>query len=485
MTEQAKEDNVTDELFLGIDIGTQGVRALAADAHGRIADSESLPFKSIDLSVDPKRKEQSPHDWWETACLVLRRLTSRLDGDIAAVSLDATSGTVVPVNGDFDPVCPALMYNDARSKEQAARLSGIARAHEQKHGYAFNSSYALPKIMWCIENGINAKYYITQTDHIMGKLTGDFLISDFSSALKTGYDLIDERWPDSLSECGVDKGTLPAVTGCGMPAGSISAAAEAETGIKRGTPVRAGATDGYASALAAGLSRPGKWASVLGTTLVIKGITEKLVCDPRGRIYSHKHPQGWWMPGGASNTGGRYFAKEYERDELAALDKKAAELIPTEQLCYPLAMTGERFPFVCADAQGFYIGEDNRAMRYASALEGVGFIERMCYELLEDLGCEVGGEILSAGGGSRSPEWLRIRAAILGKTLLTPAGTDAAMGSAMLASVGSAYETLADAVEGMCVIGSVTEPDAELKKRYDDMYARFIREMKERYGEYL
>ena len=98
-------------------------------------------------------------------------------------------------------------------------------------------------------------------------------------------------------------------------------------------------------------------------------------------------------------------------------------------------MRGERFPFVNPQAEAFFIGDaQDERTRYAAAMEGVGYVERLCYDMLEGLGCEVGEELFTAGGACRSEEWLRVRASILQKTLKVPANIDAAMGSAMLAA---------------------------------------------------
>ena len=103
-------------IFLGIDIGTQGTRAVACDENGNVKASASHPFATLNTASDPLRKEQSPIVWWDSLALTLKEVTSALGNQkIESIAIDGTSGTVVPVDSDMNPLCDALMYNDARS----------------------------------------------------------------------------------------------------------------------------------------------------------------------------------------------------------------------------------------------------------------------------------------------------------------------------------------------------------------------------------
>lgn len=469
--------------FIGIDIGTQGVRGVVVTEAGEVLDSCRESFADINLAQRPGRQEQNPADWWRAAQAVLRKL-SETPAEIAAIALDGTSGTILPLDAHNMPLTNAIMYNDTRARRQAERLTDAARSHEQRHGYHFNAAYALPKILWCQENGIPASRYVHQTDYIVGKLTGIYDRTDMSNALKTGFDLIDERWPDFVTER-VPLATLPAVLPCGRLLGSVSAEGAAATGLAKGTPVCAGATDGYASSLAACASQPGDWASIIGTTLTIKGVTKELIKDPSGVVYSHKHPQGWWMPGGASNVGGRCLNVWFGGENFERLNRAGARLEPTGALVYPLLTPGERFPFVQGDFCGFSslpAEQTDEEKRYLATLEGVGYVERMCYAHLASLGAAVSDEIYTTGGGCRSELWLETRASILNRTLKVPASTDAAMGSAMLAASSLHFKDLSEAVKHMGRIRATISPDARKAAIYDELYESFVYETKRQRG---
>ena len=327
-----------------------------------------------------------------------------------------------------------------------------------------------------------ARWFLHAADYIAGCLTGEFGLSDTSNALKTGYDLAALRWPDFIeNELGIPKDRLPRVVLPGERIGQVGSRAAAETGLPAGTPVLAGATDGTAAQFASGAAQPGEWNSTLGTTLVLKGIARELRPDPLGRVYFHRHPEGWWMPGGASSTGTDWIAQEFPGIEIAELDRQAAELVPTSLIRYPLAKKGERFPFIHPGAVGFTLGEAADPMdRYAAGIEGMGLVERLAYDTLREIGLEVGDRVYITGGGTRSLFWSRIRASVLGKTLVQPAVTETAFGAAILAAAGCWYGSVSQAAQAMVKITRSIEPDLRWQNKYDDTYGQFIVELRRR-----
>ncbi len=476
-------------LFMGIDAGTQGVRALVADASGEIRASHSAAFARLNSSKAPGYYEQRPSDWWNAASEAIRTCVLQLKNagigaeQIRSIAIDGTSGTIVPLGDDYEPLCDALMYNDLRAKDEALAVQSACPKLSAKLGYRFNASFALPRILW-LKNNMPAVYEKTrvfahQADYLAGKLTGTYGVSDYSSALKTGYDLIEERWP-SFGALGLDVNKLPGVLPPGKPMGSLSKEAARALGLSDSTSVAAGSTDGYASALAAGALCVGEWASILGTTLVLKGVTRDLAVDPSGAAYSHKLPNGAWMPGGASSMGGRCLNERFDKSEFDELNKTVDALTPTGVISYPLTGVGERFPFVDPDATAFMLGNtsDQRVL-YAALMEGVAFAERLCFERMEALGCEIGDTVYTSGGACRSAEWLRIRASVLNKRLRVPAVVDAAMGSAMLAA-SETFGSLERAGQ-MLRFSATVEPVKENAARYDELYRQFYLECRKRY----
>jgi len=411
------------QLFLGIDVGTGGVRTMAVTQSGRVAAEGYAPFDPEILKPQADRHEQPPAAWWSSVC---RAVASLLD-DLAAaktgpaaerllaVSIDGTSGTLVALDTAGDPLRPALMYNDPRPVAEADQLNAAASDFCRKVGYRFGASFALAKIAWLKnhepETFANAARFVHKADYIQERLTGREAVSDYSNALKTGYDLVDECWPAWIGELLGVVDRLPRVVSPGSRVGTVSAAAARQTGLGEGLPVIAGATDGTAAFLASGARQPGDYNTTLGTTLVLKGISKSICRHPDGLIYIHKLPGGLWLPGAAGNVGCEWIEATFPGADVRSMDTAAEPRLPSDCIAYPLARTGERFPFLCDRAEGFCAAEPADPLeRYAAYLQGVALIERLCYRVLDGAAGTCGGQVYSTGGGSRSDVWMQCRA---------------------------------------------------------------------------
>jgi D-ribulokinase len=474
-------------VVLGIDLGTQGLRAIAADPGGRVlATAQSkIPFSRPPLPEG--WFEQNPQEWWLEACNCIRQVSTGLpDGvSIDGLAVDSTSGTILPVDASIKPLHPALMYNDNRSQPYVGLVREKGAALESRLGYSFGSSFALPKILWLKEEKPEifeqAAWFIHAADYLTSMLSGGPPITDFSNALKTGYDLIEEDWPGFIEELGIPIHRLPQVVPSGIEIGHLSAAASRATGLREGIPIYSGATDGTAAQIASGAVDPGAWNSSLGTTLVLKGISRELVLDPQQRIYSHRHPDGFWMPGGASNTGTEWILQEFPGMDLHLLDEQAAALLPTRLVRYPLARVGERFPFTNPLATGFVDGHASTPIEaYAAGLEGLALLEKLCYEIVASIGASVGERIYTTGGGSKSRLWTELRASVLGREMATLEIEDTAMGAALLAAQGAWYGSLAAAAAQMVRVKEIIEPNPAWQPLLQEKYQSFLHLLNQR-----
>ena len=122
----------------------------------------------------------------------------------------------------------------------------------------------------------------------------------------------------------------------------------------------------------------------------------------------------------------------------------------------------------------------DRTELYQGYLEGVGLTERLAYDLLTQLGANIGDKIYSAGGGSASREWLQIRANILNKTLVKPENTGAAMGAAILAASKTHFASLSEAASQMLTHECSIEPETARISEYDRKYQQFVEELQRR-----
>lgn len=470
-------------LFIGIDVGTQGVRILCCNESGRFVAGASRNFSSsVTVAPDnPGWFEQVPQIWWALTVDAIRETLKQLNSpqDIAAISVDSTSGTVVALGYDNEPLRPALMYNDSRASLEAQECNRIGNELCNRLGFRFASSFALPKIMWLLRNEPKTvektRFFIHAADYIAGKLTGDFGISDYSNALKTGYDLELRKWPEFFSsDLHLDMSKLPEIVRPGDIIGHTNTLCSESTGIPAGCPVAAGATDGTAGFLASGASKPGEWSSTLGTTLVVRGVSEKLIVDPLGRFYCHLSPDGHWLPGGAGNVGCECLVKIFPGCDYHQLDSAALNSCPVPLNVYPLVKKGERLPFVDPNAQGFVDSDlSDTAQLYSAYLQGVAFVERWCYETAETIGAPIGDTVFTTGGGAKSAEWMQIRADVLNKVLIRPECTESAMGAAILAASRTFYTSASEAAAHMVTIDHRVEPRAGMIGKFENAYKSF------------
>jgi sugar (pentulose or hexulose) kinase len=468
------------EAWLGIDLGTQGARAVLIDDAGTVLAQGSRPLASV---RSPGRHEQDPRDWTAAVAGACRdALSAAPRRAIGAVAVCATSGTITLVDGKGEPLTAGLMYDDVRAGAQAQAANRAGAALWSRLGYRMQPSWALPKLLWLLAERPDLPPdagLAHQSDVVTGWLAGHPVATDWSHALKSGYDLLELRWPARLlDELGVPARLLPEVVAPGQVVGTVSPAAAAESGLPAGTPIVAGMTDGCASQLAAGVVAAGAWNCVLGTTLVFKGVTPALVRDPGGAVYSHRAADGTWLPGGASSVGAGYLAHAFPDADHERLDELARSVQSTAPVLYPLVGRGERFPFVAPQAERFALGEiSGTAEHYAAALQGVAFIERLGFDYLSHLGMPVDSVTLT-GGGSASRYWCQVQADVLGCPVAVPRRADAAFGMAVHAAArggGRAGELARAAGEPV-----VVEPRARAADQYAQRYLGLVDELTRR-----
>ncbi|WP_420311718.1 FGGY-family carbohydrate kinase [Streptomyces sp. YS-B37] len=449
------------EAWLGIDLGTQSVRALLVTADGTVLGSGSAPLTGRREGV---RHEQDPGEWWEAVRTASRAALSSPAGRgrIGGLAVCGTSGTVLLTDPQGRPRTPGLMYDDGRAVDEAARLG-------------MQTSWALPKALWLLD-AYGPGRVTHQPDVITAQLTGEAIPTDSSHALKTGYDAEHEAWPPQLAHL-ADR--LPEVVRPGTRLGEVCRTAAEATGIPAGTPVIAGMTDGCAAQIASGALRPGAWNSVLGTTLVLKGASPTPVRDDAGVVYNHRAPDGSWLPGGASSVGAGALPPG---PDPAEMDTRAAAYEPSGALTYPLASPGERFPFLAPEATAFTLGTPaSEADGWAAVLQGVAFTERLCLDYLHHLGAPIDGPLTFTGGAARSAYWNQLRADILGRPARVPEQIEPALGMAVLAAYGTGEgRELAEVADRMVRIRTVLEPRASRTARFTGPYARLVDELETR-----
>ena len=465
---------------MGIDLGTQSAKIVAASQTGEVLAWSTYPLTG---RREGPRHEQDACEWWSVVARLCAEVVAQLRSYcIRGVAVDGTSGTILLVDERGHPLTPAIMYDDSRAPDQARKVNEIVASLRVSRPFSLQATWALPKLLWLCEHGrgIPGFRLVHQADFINWKLAGQQLPSDWSNALKTGYDLHDESWRFALFDAlSIPPQALPVVVRPGTGIGKVSAEAAMMTGIPAGTPIVAGMTDGCAAQIAAGALDIGDWNSVLGTTLVLKGVSEQAVQDRGGMVYSHRSPDGYWLPGGACNGGAAALSKYFPGRDLEALTIEAARREISNVIVHPLVGCGERFPFHAPEAEGFLLGNPaDEVDLFLGVLQGVAFLERLCFDYLDLVRAPLTGKLTFTGGAVRSHYWCQLRADVLGRSVCIPENGEAAFGMAILASAGQ--QRLADAARRMVRTAEVIEPRPERTFRWLEPYLCFIKELERR-----
>ncbi|MBW4699804.1 MAG: FGGY-family carbohydrate kinase [Aphanocapsa lilacina HA4352-LM1] len=440
------------ELFVGIDLGTSGLRLVVVDGSG-------LTVATASQTWPVAASEQDPAQWLASLEKLWRPLIRELPGRVLAVSATSTSGTVLPTDCQGRPLAAAWLYSDRRGSELGAR-------------FGIPAGWGLSRWLWWQLQGSTDCRLTHPSDYLLTVLGAKAGWTDHTCALKSGYDPAAGKWSLALA-AGIPAAQLPAVVRPGTVVGTLAA----EWGLGGGVKLVAGCTDGVAGQIAGGALAAGQVCLSLGSTLIFKGVSAAKIATADGAVYSHLHPDGrLWLPGAASACGGAILEKFYPREQWKALNSRAATLhLPTGQTAYPLATPGERFPHSGADFAGGLpdISTDDPRF-YAGLLEGVAFVERLGLERLIALGMPVQGALLCVGGGTRSEVWLRIRAAVLDRELQLPAQVQPALGAAILAAAGAWGVSVTRAAARMVRLGGQVLPDIALAAAYEPVYRRFL-----------
>jgi sugar (pentulose or hexulose) kinase len=404
------------EYFLGLDFGTSGARACV------LGEAEEPVFESRASYADPA----SPQHWRQALSDLIEGLPSEIRAGMSALAIDGTSGTLLVTDTAFEPLSPALLYNDARAADESREIPDPR----------FGPTSGLAKRFWLARHFPGAAFCFHQADWLAALLTGLGGVTDYHNALKSGFDVEKLVWPDWVSSL-PGRDWQQKVLAPGEVIGPLDPAVARCLGLNPACKVRAGTTDSIAAFIAAGVKSPGEAVSSLGTTLALKLLSETRVEDPTSGVYSHRFGR-LWLAGGASNTGGGVLQKFFSDEELQRL---SASIDPNQPSCldyYPLPGPGERFPvndpFLAPRMQPR--PPDDAAFLHG-LLEGMARIEAQGFRRLGELGASSLQRVVTSGGGAQNPTWRQIRHRLLGVPVGAAKFAEAAYGAALVARFGA------------------------------------------------
>ncbi len=463
-------------VYLGLDIGSTSVKAVVVDKEGNILGRGK---KAYPTEAEGCNSTQSADDWWGSAVAAVREAVSVLENtdEVAAMSVSAQGGSILALDGDFNPLTRAMTWMDRRSTAEAAEICGeFGERVYGSCGWRTSPADCAAKLLWLKRNNPtafgSAAIFATTGDYINYKLT-KMAVSDPSGAAITRlYDISKQRWnAEMLSYIGVCEDRLPRVLPSGVELGSLCSEAALELGLPGDVRVYNGAHDQYCASLGSGVIAPGELLLATGTAWVIFGVIDSLNFNKR-YIAPGIHPiRGLF--GAMTSIGGiggelENFARReglslFELDAGCASRRRAAR----ELLIYPCP-NGALSPTKQAEQYDIY----ERALAF---MEGAAFEVKLALEAFRDERMAVDRTLTMSGGAARSKLWSSLVGHICeNEVMITKEPDTPALGAAMIAAVGSsAFLGYEDCAAKWVKKIPLAVGDAEIIDFYIEKFMRF------------
>lgn len=462
-------------MFLGLDIGTSGVKALVVSADGAVIAQGHAPLAVS--RPQPLWSEQEPADWWAASEAAVLSIAPELRAQVQGIGLAGQMHGATLLGKDDQPLRPAILWNDGRSFEECAALEAAVPNLRGITGNLAMPGFTAPKLTWVKahepEIFERVRTVLLPKDYVRLCMTGD-KASDLSDSAGTLWlDTGQRDWSDALlAACSLSRDHMPQLyEGCAIT-GTLRAEVAELWGMAR-VPVVAGAGDNAGGAAGVGVINDGDAFLSLGTSGVIFVATDGFRPNPGRAVHAFCHclPGLWhqmsvhlsaascidWV-GALTGLGGP--AAVFAQAEAAGVANGPELFLPY--------LSGERTPHNNPHVRGAFFGlghETNPAQLAAAVLEGVAFAHADGLDALREAGTRI-ESLRVIGGGARSHHWGTILAAVLGVPLVYLDGGEfgPALGAARLAQMGVKGATAAD-VCATPPISHVIEPDAALSER--------------------
>jgi len=472
--------------YLGIDVGTSGVKAIIIDPKGKALGDAAAP---LDVSrPKPGWSEQNPAHWWEATLAAVDALSKSHPRELAGVKGIGLSGhmhgaTLLDANDNV--LRPAILWNDGRSSAECQEIEQACPNSREIAGNIAMPGFTAPKIQW-VRNHEPEIYEKTAKvllpkDYVRLLLTGEY-VSEMSDASGTLWlDVAKRDWSDKLlAATGLDRSHMPSLVEGSAPSGNLKSDLVSRWGMNGSVTVAGGGGDNAASACGIGAIRPGEGFVSLGTSGVLFVSNDRFRPNTKGAVHAFCHaiPDTWHQMGVIlSATDSLNWLANLTGQAAAKLSGDVEEQFsgPGEEIFLPY-LSGERTPHNNANARGSFVGLShisNPSRMAQAVMEGIAFAFRDSQRVLSDAGTRI-DRLVAVGGGSNSPLWLKMIATNLNMEIHVPHDGDfgGAFGAARL---GLCAAESADPTEicTMPEIKTVIAPDSALTQSYSNQYARY------------
>lgn len=484
---------------IGVDGGTESIRAFVFDLEGRPLASAATPYKTE--FPKPSWAEQNPEDWWRCMGQSVQGAVAAArvsPADILAITVDTTCCSVVALDAAGTPLRPCMIWMDVRAAAEADEVAATGDPFLRVNGGGagpVSAEWMIPKSLWMKRHQpeifARAAMVGEYQDYINLRLTGRWVGSLGNAA---------NRWHYQTGHGGVPRSLLKAVglseleekwpqpvLAPGAAIGPLLPAAVVHLGLRPGTLVVQGGADAFIGVIGLGVTEPGEMALITGSSHLHIGVADRVVHKPGvwGTYMDGVYPGKPVIEGGQTSTGSvvawfkRHFAEHTSWDDLNA----GANAIPpgAEGLLVLDHFQGNRTPYTDALSRGAITGltlKHTPAHVFRAIIEGICLGTRLITDSFGE--AFTPKRIVLAGGASNSPLWLQIHADTIGAPIeLTEVADAPALGCAILAAHGAGkFASIEEGCAAMVRAKSVIEPnlantrfyETEMLPRYQKLY---------------
>ena len=469
--------------YLGLDLGTSGLRALLVTEDGAPIGATERHYEVAHPHTG--WSEQNPADWIVALEGVIDELRQRYPefAQVKGIGVAGHMHGATLLDGEGTVLRPCILWNDTRAHEEAAALDATNDVQALSGNIVF-PGFTAPKLLWVQKNEpeIFAKVarVLLPAAYLNFYLSGRYVADMSDSAGTSWLDTGARDWSARLLEAGqMRRDQMPDLVEGSAPAGTLRGDLASRWGLSEAVTVAGGAGDNAAAACGIGAMVEGQGFVSLGTSGVLLAAKDSFAPAPETAVHSFCHavPDTWYQMGVilAATDCLNWLAKTLN-DSPATLAGRLPYAIngPSGTLFLPY-LSGERTPHNDADIRGAFVGLDiasDQQTLTQSVMEGVSFALRDSLEALKSTGTRP-DPVLAIGGGTQSRFWLESLATILGLPLRLPAKGEfgAALGAARLGMAADG----ADIHEIMTPpdVAETIDPRADLTDVYGESYARY------------
>ncbi|MCA3442514.1 MAG: xylulokinase [Rhodobacter sp.] len=467
-------------MFIGLDLGTSGVKGLLMSLDQRVLAEASAP-----LAVSRPFEgwsEQSPADWIAATEQVMDQLAAHGLGSVRGIGLSGQMHGATLLDAADEVLRPCILWNDSRSFEEAAELDADPIFRRITGNIVF-AGFTAPKLIWVRHHETalwdRVAKVLLPKDYLRLWLTGDHVAEMSDAAGTSWFDTGARDWSDDLlAATGLSRRHMPRLVEGSAPSGMLRPALAGRWGLPADVVVAGGGGDNAASGVGVGVVRAGEAFVSLGTSGVLFAANDGYQPAPETAVHTFCHalPDTWHQMGVVlSATDSLNWYAGMVGETAAGLTGRLGGLQAPGKTVFLPYLGGERTPLNSAAIRGAFLGLDHgtdRAAGTRAVLEGVTFAIRDCRDALATTGTRL-DRLIAVGGGSRSDYWLQAIATALDLPVHLPVAGDfgGAFGAARLAimaATGAGAE-----IATLPPIARTIEPVRALTSAFDAGHARY------------